>query len=177
MDKKSQILEQTAQLIVDEGLGQLTLAKVAKKVGLTNAGLLYYFPNMTELKLAVIRWCDERYSRAYLEAIKNVDPYPGRTPAIYLETMALTYADSSNPADMAAGILYASGDTDLLISAYQNSYDRLKADCYADGGNVSEALSIIMAFEAMCFGVSMDLDENERRNIYSTLLDRAKNLR
>lgn len=180
MDKKSQIVELAAKIIVEEGVARLTLSHIAAKAGLTKAGLLYHFPTMQDLKIAILRWSDERYSQAYLDAISSVDPYPGRTPEMYLKCMSELYTASDSLADKAAAALYAAqGETQFVAGAYQNSYERLKADCHADGGNVGEALSIIMAFETMCFGTGFGirLTEEEQQAVWDSLLERIRLLK
>ena len=179
MDKKSQIVQLAAKIIAEEGISKLTLSRIAEAASLTKAGLLHHFPNMDTLKEAVLRWCDERYTRAYTQAIDTVPPYPGRTPEIYLKTMAETYAQDGGIADAAGAALYAAAsEKSFVTQAYENSYERIKADCRADGGDYGEALSIIMAFEAMCFGTfSTQLTDTERDTIYQSLVKRAEQLK
>ena len=179
MDKKSQIVQLAAKIIAEEGVSKLTLSRIAEAASLTKAGLLHHFSSMDALKEAVLRWCDERYSRAYLQAIEATSPYPGRTPAIYLKTMAETYSQDGGIADAAGAALYAAAsERSFVAQAYENSYERIKADCRADGGDYGEALSIIMAFEAMCFGTfSSQLSDTERDAIYKSLVKRAEQLK
>lgn len=167
-------------MIVAKGADDLTLAHIAEVVGLTKAGILHYFTSMNELVKAIVDWCDDRYVKAYLEMINTTLPYPGRTPEVYLQTTAEIYGDGTKQQDAVAAALYASGaNASLVTQTYLRSYDRLKADCYADGGDIAEALSIIMAFDALCLGTAFGhrLSSQEQTAVWTNLQKRIEILK
>ena len=156
MDKKQSIIEAAAEIVVNEGMKSLTLSRLAREVGITTPGLLYHFANMEEVMAALVAWCDERYLHNYLKQIKDVAPYPGRTPEIYMKTVVETYGDGTSKPDIVAAALYASTTKAALVgTTYAVSYDRLKSDCFDDGGDVGEALSLIVAFDALSLGSAL----------------------
>lgn len=179
MDKKNRIIEAAAEIVMSDGIKQLTLARVASETLQTKQGVLHYFSNMQELIKALIEWCDDRYLKGYLNRIDTVKPHPGRTPRIYTQTVVETYGDGSNKRDSVAAALYATASkTELAGAAYAVSYDRLKDDCYADGGDVGEALSIITTFDALCLGsaITHRLSPGDRDLIWNNLEQRIKKL-
>ena len=177
MDKRARIIEAAADIIVSHGAEHLTLARIAEAIGLTKPGVLHYFSSMEELLAAIVAWCDQRYIEAYQAKIKTTTPHPGRTPRIYMDTVVETYDDGSSKPDAVAAALYATASrTELAGTAYTVSYDQLRQDCYTDGGDIGEALSIIMAFDALCLGsaLSHQLTRADRGLIWNNLRQRIQ---
>lgn len=179
MNKKMLIIHAAADLAVKQGMDFLTLAHVAEAAGLTKQGVLHYFPTMKALLAALVSWCDQRYLEAYLQKIGTIPPRPGRTPRTYVETVVETYGDGSSERDRVAAALYATATrTELAGTAYIVSYDRLRSDCHADGGDIGEALSIITTFDALCLGSALthNLTPEDRDLIWNNLQQRLKKL-
>ena len=177
MTSKKAIIETAADIIVREGAENLTLSRVAQATGLSKPGLLYHFPSMKELLKEIVAWCDERYLDAYLGIIDTFEPSPGRTPKVYMQSVVTTFGNGSAKTDSVAAALYASASrTSLTDSAYVISFDRLRADCLADGGDLGEALSIIIAFDALCLGSALvhRLSREERGTIWTNLQSRVE---
>lgn len=58
--RKRAILDSATKLFAMRGFNKVSLADIADSVGVTQAGLLYYFPTKAELLLAVLQERDDR---------------------------------------------------------------------------------------------------------------------
>lgn len=63
--KREEILERTLEVIAREGYRGASVKELAEAVGLTQAGLLYYFGSKEELFAAILRKRDEMTMRAF----------------------------------------------------------------------------------------------------------------
>ncbi|HEY0890452.1 MAG TPA: TetR/AcrR family transcriptional regulator [Nocardioides sp.] len=59
---REQVLTAALEMIADEGLGKLTIAAVAARLGTSGGHLLYYFGTRDSLLLETLRWSESEYA-------------------------------------------------------------------------------------------------------------------
>ncbi|QSB04376.1 TetR/AcrR family transcriptional regulator [Natronoglycomyces albus] len=57
--RRAQIVRAALEVITERGFRGMSLGAVSEKVGLTQQGLLHYFPTREDLLIAVLQWRDE----------------------------------------------------------------------------------------------------------------------
>jgi len=70
-DRTNEILETATRLFAEYGFQGATLAQVAEAVGLTEAGVLHYFPSKVHLLQGVLEYHEQKDMETYLEAIEE----------------------------------------------------------------------------------------------------------
>ena len=96
------IIQAASQILIDEGLSSLTLAKAAEKAGLSKGGLLYHFPN----KVALIDAIFEYHNEIFEQRLDQLAEDEGHAPGAWLKAYARASVEQITDADTAS--LYAS---------------------------------------------------------------------
>lgn len=65
--KKQELINATIQIIQEEGVHQLTLAKIAEKVGITKPAIFYHFKNKQDLMMGLTHFTIEKYKQIVAE--------------------------------------------------------------------------------------------------------------
>lgn len=68
-DRTEEILEAAAKLLAEYGFQGATLASVAEEVGLTEPGVLHYFPSKVRLLQGVLEYHEQKEFEAYGEVL------------------------------------------------------------------------------------------------------------
>jgi len=78
-NRKEEILETASKLFAEYGYQGTSFASIAEKVGLTEQGVLHYFPNKENLLQGVLQYRDDeafnRYSKFFDLTNKNIDVF------------------------------------------------------------------------------------------------------
>lgn len=77
-DRRAEILNEAIWLVSEQGFGGLTVNLLARRCGLTTAGLLHHFGSKDELVIALLKERDRRDREALR---KTMDFTPGRDPS------------------------------------------------------------------------------------------------
>lgn len=101
-DTRELIFKAASQILIEDGLSSLTLAKVAAKAGLSKGGLLYHFPNKVSLIDAIFEYHNDIFERRLVELTKE----EGETPGAWLKAYAR--ASVEQVSDVETASLYAS---------------------------------------------------------------------
>ncbi len=96
------IFKAASQILIDEGLSSLTLAKAAEQAGLSKGGLLYHFPNKVALIDAIFEYHNEIFERR----LEQLSAEEGHAPGAWLKAYARASVEQITDADTAS--LYAS---------------------------------------------------------------------
>jgi len=70
-NRTNEILETATRLFAEHGFQGATLAQVAEAVGLTEAGVLHYFPSKVHLLQSVLEYHEQKDIETYLETIER----------------------------------------------------------------------------------------------------------
>ena len=101
-DTRQLIFTAASQILTDEGLSSMTLAKVAEQAGLSKGGLLYHFPN----KVALIDAIFEYHNGIFEERLEALSREEGNAPGAWLKAYARASVEQVSNAETAS--LYAS---------------------------------------------------------------------
>jgi len=114
-DRKEHIASETYALILDHGLSGITTARIAARVGVTEAALYRHFKNRREILLAVFEQVASRFLRVLISDEDNVPDY------IQTISLALYRYVMSHPDD--AKVIYefiCSSPAENLRGTFQN---------------------------------------------------------
>ncbi len=114
-DRKEHIVSETYTLILDHGLSGTTTARIAARVGVTEAALYRHFKNRREILLAVFEQVASRFLRVLISEEENVPAY------IQAISLALYRYIMSHPDD--AKVIYefiCSSPSENLRGTFQN---------------------------------------------------------
>src|SRR6478735_8673866 len=67
------ILDEAARLATVEGLGGLSIARLAEAVRMSKSGLFAHFGSKEELLLATVDWADAIFNRQVIEPASSAD--------------------------------------------------------------------------------------------------------
>lgn len=73
--RREDLLAAGAELVLDEGLGALTFGSLARRLGISDRMVVYYFPTKSELVTAVVAALGERLQQV-LDGAFGPDPLP-----------------------------------------------------------------------------------------------------
>lgn len=59
---REQVLGATLEMVAEQGLAKVTVARLAERLGTSGGHLLYYFGTRDGLLLETLRWSEERYA-------------------------------------------------------------------------------------------------------------------
>ena len=92
-DRREEILEQATALFGEYGFQGTTLALVAEAVGLTEPGVLHYFPSKTHLLLGVLEYRDQKDTDRYSELMdsekNNAEEFFGLLEGVYAQNQKI----------------------------------------------------------------------------------------
>lgn len=96
LETRQHLLAEAGNLIVEQGLANLTLEAVAKAAGVSKGGLLHHFPSKQSLLDGLIRDLHERFHQR-LRELAFEDPVPeGRLARAYLKSVSMQREDRQN---------------------------------------------------------------------------------
>jgi AcrR family transcriptional regulator len=73
-DRTEEILQTATRLFSEKGYRGTSLASIAKEVGLTEPGLLHYFPTKVKLLQGVLDYREQEDEKKYLKLVKPEEP-------------------------------------------------------------------------------------------------------
>ncbi|MFZ3578297.1 TetR/AcrR family transcriptional regulator [Virgibacillus sp. DJP39] len=103
--KRQLILDTAKQIILDNGLGSLTLDAIAKKASISKGGLLYHFPNKESLIKGLALHIFNDYAFHFYDSAEQDTNETGKWSRALIEA---TKKDLEQNAELNVGILAAS---------------------------------------------------------------------
>ncbi|MCC8243474.1 TetR/AcrR family transcriptional regulator [Saccharothrix luteola] len=137
------LLDAGRDIVASEGADALTLASLARRVGLSRPSLYEYFRSREELVAAIVSDELPEWGRRLAEAVRSVDGVEAKVEA-YLRTELEIIADGSHSAVVA---LSAHALPDAARTAIRAEHDKLLAplvDVLTDAGVPSPALRAVL---------------------------------
>lgn len=149
---RDKLLDAAEALVRRDGVGTLTLDRVAAEARVSKGGLLYHFPSKERLIEAMI----ERHLRNHLDgldaALRAEAAGPGRFSRAVLRA---AFAQSARPPErerrMAAGLLAAVATRPALLAPVRQAYRGWLKDARADGLPPGQALTVLAALDGLWF--------------------------
>jgi AcrR family transcriptional regulator len=120
--RRAQLARAAREVLLERGAVGLRVKDVAERVGLAPSSVLYYYPNLDDLLLAVTREAMGRYAERRAEAVRGVDD-----PAAQLR-LAISLGVPTGPDDEESRLLYEldalTGASQLFATLSANFFDR-----------------------------------------------------
>ena len=146
------LLDAAEALVRRDGVGTLTLERVAAEARVSKGGLLYHFPSKDRLIEAMI----ERHLRIHMDGLGTArqaeSPGPGRFSRAVLRA---AFAQSARPPErerrMAAGLLAAVATRPALLAPVRQAYREWLKEAYADGLPAGQAITVLAALDGLWF--------------------------
>lgn len=134
------MLDAAEGVVLSEGIGRLTLDAVAKRMGMSKAGLLHHFPSKSELVRAMVarhmsQWHEE-YRAAYEQLRDAGDPMPAVRALMstcMAGTEAWTEAERARNRVMVAALVHHEEQVEPLIKVDCDVTALLKKDALPPG--------------------------------------------
>jgi AcrR family transcriptional regulator len=149
VNTKDKILEVTAELIVEEGVSNVTLAKVAKKAAISKGGLLYHYHTkealFQELNYAAIGEFEEAIARHLAEQPNAKGAFTRAYALATLEDMKREGASRS------AALISIFSDHPEIMKVWQEGYKRWELRFEQDGLEWEDAAAIRFVCDGLWF--------------------------
>lgn len=75
---REQVLTAALEMVAEHGLGKLTMASLAARLGTSGGHLLYYFKTRDGLLLETLRWSEAAYAEQRAPVVARASSAPGR---------------------------------------------------------------------------------------------------
>lgn len=132
MSSRNLIIKSAIDVISEEGIQNYSLAKVAKKAGMTKAAIFYYFKNKEELTKSLINYTIDAYNEILMkeyEKRKNHSKIPFTEAYIAGNLRQLEDADLIGlHAALLASVITQDVDNEEWNSVYDEDHSRLAAE-------------------------------------------------
>ncbi|SNZ02814.1 transcriptional regulator, TetR family [Terribacillus aidingensis] len=149
MNTKEKILNATAELILEEGVSNCTLAKIAKKAAISKGGLLYHYHTkealFQELNFAAIREFEEAMARHLAEQPNGKGAF---TKAYALATLEDIKREGT---PRSTALISIFSDHPEIMTVWQDGYTRWRQQFEQDGLEWEDAATIRFVCDGLWF--------------------------
>ncbi|MEO3470955.1 TetR/AcrR family transcriptional regulator [Roseomonas sp. CAU 1739] len=159
-DARTRILDAVERIIVNKGVGGLTLEAAAREAGVSKGGLLYHFASKEALLTGLLQRLSDFVAAEYAAGVARQPEGPGRFARVQI---AWAFGESDcypgeDRHDRAAAVFLAAFHHDpALLDPMRAVMARMKADLLADDIPHGVAMTILTAtdglFMAHLFGL------------------------
>lgn len=183
--RRKQIYDATLQLIDTYGAANVRLGKIAKKVGLTSAGILHYYKSMDDLLMNVLQEYDRQDMDPGSESTWNLGKKLTESvqdPGMLLDaTITLVRRRTSTPGavELYAYMLMKSADSGfpkrsyiMLRKQFRHQIIKVMIESMDVSGKLSSRISsdtLATAFAALLDGVQIQWLNDRNLDIESTI--------
>lgn len=158
-DRTQEILEKTTQLFSEHGFRGTTLAMIAEAVGLTEPGVLHYFPRKVDLLQGVLEYRDQKDFEKYSVLLETEK----KDAAEFFELLKGVYAEDEKRPELIQLFLVLVGES---ITAEHPSHPFF-VDRYRRGREIYvQQLSALRETK-----IRPDVDLNELANLIMAVVD------
>lgn len=173
MNKKEELLIQTARIIEEEGIQALTINYLAKKCGLTKGGVLYHFTNKNNLLIKMNEMIIDHFE-SVLERLKKELKGPYLFTRAYAKA-TIYYLENREKAFLPA-LLITSMEDEHCFNLWRETTNKWEELFENDGKNKEAILKIRLISDGIWY--SMMYNDNKLLNdkMKSLLLKACKNL-
>lgn len=157
MDKKIQLLLNTAQIIAEEGMQKLTMDYVAKKSNLTKGGVLYHFDSKDTLLIKMNEYVIEQFNEV-------LEKHLGRLTGAYQYTRAYGLATIEYMKDNDAllpAVFISSLENKQCARLWETTLQKWEQPFEEDIGEPS----LMLEFRMLCDGLWFSLMYHDINNV------------
>lgn len=175
-NRRYEILEAAAQVVLAQGAAHLTLDAVAQTAGVSKGGLLYHFPNKESLIAGMLDlYLDDFEAR--IEAALSALPEEAHGSWLRAYVQASFDEQLQNPA-LIAGVLAAVVDNPALLTRVYARYTHWLDRSIASGVSRLTAVLVLQATDGLWYaellGINL-LDAQDRLSLRNRLLQLIEN--
>jgi AcrR family transcriptional regulator len=175
---RQRLLNAAEQVVVREGVANLTLDAVAREAGVSKGGLLYHFPTKSALITAIVERLAQRCEASQTRAMELEPDSPGAFTRAYLRARAGGFDPEEAPLHTA--LLMAAATNPQYLGPFRARAVEWLHRIESDGIDPVTAHVVRLAIHGLCLGMlfGMPVAEGQmRQNVIDRLLEmtRAKN--
>ena len=164
------ILQKACQLISREGVSRLTLEAVAKEVGVSKGGLLYYFSSKEELVRGMVNYVTENYNTSIDKKLAEETDTPGQ----WLRAFVRMSLEDANQHDLLSiGLLTTMVNNPEILDVWRDTYQDWQKHIEEDGHNLALSTIVRLAADGLWFAELLGFappDKNLRNVMMEILL-------
>ncbi len=151
-NSREKLIDAAETLVLRDGVGTLTLDRVAAEAGVSKGGLLYHFPSKDALIEAMI----ERHLHAYGDTLDRTLRLEKTGPGRFTRSMVrAAFVQSARPPErerrMAAALLAAVVNRPALLAPVREAYAQWMRQANRDGLPAGQAVAALAALDGLWF--------------------------
>ncbi|EUJ40982.1 TetR family transcriptional regulator [Listeria weihenstephanensis FSL R9-0317] len=169
--KKQELINATIQIIQEEGVHQLTLAKIAEKVGITKPAIFYHFKNKQDLMMGLTHFTIEKYKQIVAE---EYDKLPENDALRYVHAFLqgnLRQLDDPELIKVHAGAMEVLVSNKEATAVWRDVYEQELEKMTPEIGQVRADL-ISITLDGMWYGAMCGVWDTERAKAVITYLEK-----
>lgn len=160
---RERLLDAAEQVVLRDGVSNLTLDAVAKEAGVSKGGLLYHFPSKSALVLAVVERTASRCETEQDANAGSLDEGPGAFTRAYLTTRVARVERVLDPRKkerpLHTALLAAAGTDPQYLDPFRKRLECWQARLEQDGIDPVTATIVRLAIDGLgmgsCLGMPM----------------------
>lgn len=166
------ILEAAAEALKEKGIRAFTLDLVAKKCGISKAGIIHHFPTKEALTFALISEAFDELDRRMAELVEEEKPgVPGRWTRAYVKAH---FAGLAEAAGCMAHLYELAAAQPQLVQQMYGRIQQYYSNAKNDGIDPVTAMTVMMATDGCMQEVTLGAapaDAEHIQQIYERLLE------
>ena len=170
---RERIIDAAEQVVLDEGASHMTMDAVAAKAGVSKGGLIYHFPSLRDLLLAMLQRFSDRVDTRMAEARAKLPESPARNIKTYVQ-MWFDIGDEYRRT--ASALLAAITREPELLKTVRQKHRAVLSEIIEAAPKPELAMVLSLAAEGMWMSELLDISPltgSERGRIKRTLLKLA----
>jgi AcrR family transcriptional regulator len=168
---QDRLLDAAEQVVLRDGISNLTLESVAKEAGVSKGGLLYHYPSKSVLITAIVNRLGNRCQLKQEEALASDSNSPGAFTRAYLHARTRTLKPHERPLQTA--LLAAAGTDPHYLDEIRERVAEWDCRLHGDGIDPTLAMIVRLAIDGLCLcdmiGIPTPQGE-ERQKVLDQLL-------
>jgi len=151
-NSREKLIDAAEVLVSREGVGTLTLDRVAAEAGVSKGGLLYHFPSKDALIEAMVERHLHSYTDALDQTLRGERTGPGRfTRAVVRAAFESSLQPPERERRTAAALLAAVVNRPALLAPVRDAYARWMEQASRDGLPAGQAVTVLAALDGLWF--------------------------
>lgn len=120
---REQVLATTLEMVAEQGLGKVTMASLAARLGTSGGHLLYYFGTRNGLLLETLRWSEHQYAVQRAPLLERAEAQQGGMDSVLEFADVYLPLDQRDPRWLLWLELWARAPYDAELAAAQREID------------------------------------------------------
>jgi len=172
---QDRVLSAAEQVVIRDGVANLTLEAVAREAGMSKGGLLYHFRSKSELIIAIVDRLGKRCESEHAKSLSEAQPPKGAFTRAYIAARASGPDPQKRP--FLTALLAAAGTNQDYLEPIRERARKWQSMLESDGIDPATATVIRLAIDGLClcslFGLPVP-DGDLRQDVIQKLIDMTK---